>query len=298
MAEQQQSEQKAEGYFDNKQGFKIFHRSWKEVEEPIKGIVFFSHGYGEHCSRPGYDTLARRLNQNGFIVHAMDHQGHGLSGGEQVYVNVFQDYIDDFLQFFDLKAQEHPELPYFIFSHSMGTLIALGACFQLLEKKPEALKGIVLSGSAIMVDPKIDTSFNRFAAALLAAITPHWAPPFIEKLNINDLSRNPEAVQRYADDPKIYKGGFKARQANEVLKEATRLISKLESFTYPALIVHGTQDKICNPQGSVMLHEKFKSINKKLHMLEGFFHEPFEDPECETFLKLVTEFFVAVAYAR
>ena len=56
------------------EGKTIHVHEWLDVEAPL-GVVQIVHGMAEHASR--YDEFARFLNNNGFIVIADDHRGHG-----------------------------------------------------------------------------------------------------------------------------------------------------------------------------------------------------------------------------
>lgn len=54
---------------------------WDEVSKPL-GMVQICHGMAEHALR--YDRFARYLNENGFIVFADDHRGHGKTDAEHL----------------------------------------------------------------------------------------------------------------------------------------------------------------------------------------------------------------------
>src|SRR4051794_3961158 len=58
------------------------------------GVVILSHGYAEHARR--YDHVAQRFGEAGLITYALDHRGHGRSGGKRVYLRNISEYTGDF----------------------------------------------------------------------------------------------------------------------------------------------------------------------------------------------------------
>jgi lysophospholipase len=46
----------------------------------------------------------------------------------------------------------------------------------------------------------------------------------------------------------------------------------------PILIMHGTADRLCDPEGSQVLYERVSSKDKTLKLYDGFYHEIFNEP--------------------
>lgn len=119
---------------------------WDEVENPI-GIVQIVHGMSEYGGR--YNLLAEALNKAGYIALADDHRGFGktaLNKNELGHIepknSAKKMVLDE--RMVQLYAQEHyPDLPYFIFAHSMGSfLIRL-----FMAEYPT--NGVILCGSGL-----------------------------------------------------------------------------------------------------------------------------------------------------
>jgi dipeptidyl aminopeptidase/acylaminoacyl peptidase len=109
-------------FFENKQGLWIHYRRWT-VSNP-KGVIFIMHGAFEHIDL--YNHIAESLNEQGFDVYGLDHQGHGQSDGDPAYVEQFSDYVDDAVLFVqNIQRNYKKQLPNFILGHSMGGLITL-----------------------------------------------------------------------------------------------------------------------------------------------------------------------------
>ena len=68
-----------EFYLQSNGGGKLHCAVWRTNQTP-RAVVQLVHGIAEHIGR--YDHFARYLAENGFIVAAEDHMGHGGSIGE------------------------------------------------------------------------------------------------------------------------------------------------------------------------------------------------------------------------
>ena len=120
------------------------------TKEPI-GWLHIMHGMAEHGGR--YADLAGFLNQQGIMVTAGDHRGHGLTGSavDSLYHVADNDgwnqMVDDQCQLIGHIATEH-DLPLVILGHSMGSFMATHFCQRFAkELTSKQLKGLILSGS-------------------------------------------------------------------------------------------------------------------------------------------------------
>lgn len=93
-----------------------------------RGVVQLVHGMAEHIDR--YDDFARFLADAGYLVAGHDHIGHGDTAAAPECRGVIgaeggaDAMIDDVEQLRLLVSQQvAPGTPYFIFGHSMGSLV-------------------------------------------------------------------------------------------------------------------------------------------------------------------------------
>ena len=177
-------------YFVNKDGLQIFWRCWFPKDGKPKGIVVLCHGLAEHSGR--YEAFAASLTECGFGVYALDHQGHGASEGDRSHVKKFDDFTQDVLQFTNIAKKRHPQLAhkFFLIGHSMGGLIAVHTA--LANARQWA--GVVLSGAALLPDPKLATPFLISVARFLSNILPQMP---LDKLPPDGLCNDPAVVQNY-----------------------------------------------------------------------------------------------------
>jgi alpha-beta hydrolase superfamily lysophospholipase len=80
------------------------------------------------------------------------------------------------------------------------------------------------------------------------------------------------------NDPLVYRGKVTARLGAELLRTIDKLPSLIPEINLPIIIMQGTEDRLCNPEGSPMLYDLVGSRDKTLKLYEGFHHEIFNEP--------------------
>lgn len=113
--------------------------------EAPKGIIQFSHGMAEHKER--YFDFMNYLSGHGYICVIHDHRGHGGSVEKEedygfFYTENEQAIIEDLYTVTKFIKNRYPGIPLFLFSHSMGTLVARG----FLKRYDSEIEKIVLCG--------------------------------------------------------------------------------------------------------------------------------------------------------
>lgn len=247
-------------------GLKLTLKSWPTSLE-IKARILIVHGLAEHSGR--YETLAREFNQAGLLVYSYDARGHGQSEGDKCYVEDFDHYLKDLNAYINMIKNEHPNTPLFLMGHSAGgEVVAVYA----LKFKPD-LAGVILSSPALK--PGDDISPVLIS---LSGIMNKLAPRLkVLALDPNAISRLPDEVVRYKNDPLNYHGKIPTSTGYQ-LQQNFKVISNLASqFDYPLYIYHGTGDKLTNVDGSREFFNHAKSKDKTLKLYEGGYHELIHD---------------------
>jgi len=132
--------------FESVDGKKIYVKKWMP-ETTAKGVLQISHGMAEHVER--YNEFAEYLTNNGFIVYANDHRGHGQTAepdklGFFTSKNGWKLVIDDVRKLSEIIKEQNPDLPLFLLGHSMGSLIARA---NVMMCKP-IIDGVIFSGTS------------------------------------------------------------------------------------------------------------------------------------------------------
>jgi len=270
----------ANSYFLNKDGLRIFFRSWIEAAAlPRKtrsgggprAVVVISHGFGEHSGR--YEHIGSELARRGFVVYALDHQGHGASEGDRGYVKRFRDYATDVLKLVDICKKRHGDrVEFFLVGHSMGGAIAVDVGIV----SPDVWSGIVLSGPLLMADPKVNTPIMRTAAKALSRFLPKIC---LDAVDANEVSSDPLVNSNYKNDPLVYKGGIRSRWAVEVMRAWGVFAKEVPRWKIPFWIGHGKEDHLCMKEGSVAFFEETATpkTRKQIVMYDGLRHEIFNE---------------------
>lgn len=113
-----------------------------------RAIIQLAHGMCEYIER--YDEWARRFAAEGIIFCGNDHLGHGRTAKTNADLGYTAPrggadlIVEDLHQMSLLIRQKYPELPLFLYGHSMGSFAAR----VYLSKYAHLLSGALISGTA------------------------------------------------------------------------------------------------------------------------------------------------------
>lgn len=255
-------------------------------QDQVRAVVVVVHGVHEHSGR--YAQVGKRLAGRGYAAYAADHRGHGRSDGRRANIERMTLIAADLSSFVRFATGRHPDLPVFMVGHSLGGLIALhyaiastqGPAGFGVTQPMVALDGLVVSGPA--VEAMVGSALQRRLAGVLSVLVPNLGVAAIDA--DQKISRDPEVVRAYQEDPLVYRSKLKARTGAEILAAMESLPAGLPRLTVPLLVLHGTDDQICALTGSTMVHDTASSPDKTLRRYQGLYHEVFNEPERETIL--------------
>ncbi len=219
---------KKEFTFPSRNGKDTCHAySWVKEDCDIIGVFQIIHGMQEHAQR--YDAFARFLAENGFLVVAEDHLGHGHTAATDADLGYFGEgdiptiLVRDVHRLKKIIQEQNPGKPYFILGHSMGSFILR----KYLAMYKKGIDGAMILGTA--TKPAIVTGFGIFTCNLLKLfhgdryysrfITGASFGSYLKKFpNANTssdwLTDDPEVIRAYRADKycgfKFSINGFKA----------------------------------------------------------------------------------------
>ena len=177
-----------------------------------RGIVQIVHGFGEHSRR--YLHMILKLNEAGYIVAADDHTGHGKTAfdsgnwsdwGDKGYMTMAEDEH----KLRDIVQEKYPNLPYFMFGHSMGSMITRSYA----AVYGNGMDGLVLCGTSgefptakkmvSILQEKIDAGMGEAVEPDYVDQLMGWMTERIDNPNTpNDwISIDPDVVNDHANDP-------------------------------------------------------------------------------------------------
>jgi alpha-beta hydrolase superfamily lysophospholipase len=244
----------------------LFEQSWRPRAK-ARGVIVIVHGLKDHSSR--YDAFAIDAVRRGYAVDAFDLRGHGRSGGERVWIDAFDEYLDDLDVFLGRVEAKEPGVPRFLLGHSMGGAIVT---LDVITRRPK-VAGIVLSAAALEVDVSGPTVLGT---KIVGTIAPHTG---VFQLDVNDFSRDPRTVWEARVDPLVYQDPAPAHTAKELLAAIDRIGEGMAQVNVPMLVMHGGADKVTPPLGSRDLAARAWSTDKSLRIYDGLYHDLLHEPE-------------------
>lgn len=234
--------------------------------ENTRAFVLFVHGLGEHVAR--YENWASLLTDRGIGFTGVDLPGHGLSGGRRGDIRSFA-VTDEMIGILHENIQKtFPGIPVFIYGHSLGGGIVID---YVLRKKP-SFRG------AIVTSPWLKLSFqpSRFKI-LLASLMKNLLPGLVQPsgLVVDHISHDREIVEKYQTDPLVH-DKISVSLFHSAMSAASSSLANAGELEIPMLLMHGSDDMICSPEGS---REFDASTGKtELKIWEGGYHELHNEP--------------------
>ena len=265
----------ADGFVESGDGVKIAYRAWPH---PGAGITFaVVHGLGEHAGR--YERFAKAMAMHGMGTFAVDLRGHGKSPGQRGHVDSWSQWTDDVSAFV-----EHVE------SVAGGEVLPLGHSFggaamlsTVLAGKLPRSRRFIVSSAALKVKVEVPAWKIKLGTAT-SRLIPKLA--LDNEVDPKLLSRLPEVVEAYRSDPLVH-SKISSRLYTEWLAATRHILDHAGEIKIPFLILAGTDDGLIDPAGSQELHERAPSMSE-LRLLDGRYHEPFNDRDNEEVFTLIT----------
>jgi alpha-beta hydrolase superfamily lysophospholipase len=264
----------AGGFVTSADGTKIAYRAWPLAGAHVTFAV--AHGLGEHAGR--YERFAQGMAKHGFGTYAIDLRGHGNSPGPRGHVDSWSQWTDDVSAFVAHVA-----------SITGGEVVPLGHSFggatllsTVLAGKLSDARRFIVSSPALKVKVKVPAWKIRLGTTA-SKVLPKLA--LDNEVDPKLLSRIPEVVEAYRADPLVH-SKISLRLYTEWLAASRDILNRAGEIKVPFLILAGTDDGLIDPEGSKELHDKATAMSE-LRLLEGRYHEPFNDRDNEEVFTLI-----------
>ena len=162
----------------------------------VRGVVQIVHGMAEYFER--YNAFADFLADHGFAVCGEDHLGHGRSVSTDSDYGYFserggwQNVIRDMCRLTKMMKRNYPEVPYFVFGHSMGSFLARRVCMEA----PKTYRGVILMATGDIPAPVVQSA----KAALRSMIRLRGANHRPTRITALGIARNNRQFQPVETD--------------------------------------------------------------------------------------------------
>jgi alpha-beta hydrolase superfamily lysophospholipase len=276
-------------------------RAWIHVPVvPARAVVQIEHGLGEHSRR--YQRLIARLLDAGFVVAADDHAGHGATAvASGVWADTGEDGLDTVIADEETLREKvtsmFPALPYVVYGHSWGSMIARVQA----ARHPRGLAGLVLGGIAARwraieefdrhaLDRAIGTGDGAGSGDSFQA---HLFEGFLDRYEdvqgpTDWVARDRDVVRDHASDPL---NGFGAPMSLRFVRDFVGLYDEANAPEWagripavlPVLILAGDQDPVAGfgegayVAATALAESGTRGVTTRVYT--GFRHEVHNEPE-------------------
>jgi alpha-beta hydrolase superfamily lysophospholipase len=262
-------------------GLNLHTKAWTIPD--AKADILLAHGFFEHCER--YDGEAAFLNHAGYSVYSYDQRTHGRSEGKRrSYISDFKAYSEDYKQYLDQLALGK-DRPYFLLAHSMGGLVQVTHLIEHSSITDSNFKGALFTAPFIMPDRNTAPALQKIAS-IVGTLLPTLK---VIEIDSNAISRDPDEIRKYNTDPLIYTDKMYAASGYHLIKQTKKIRPQLHKVTCPILILHGTDDKLAEIEGSRRLYADAASTDKELVELQDYKHEITKDIGKEKVLTMLKD---------
>ncbi len=259
----------------------FYVQGWEPDDRKPKALIVLVHGLGDHTGR--FARVGKVMTEAGYVLAGFDLRGHGKSGGARGHASSLEAFMQDIRQFVQLMKQRYPDLPQFLYGHSLGGLLSLAYAIQY----GAGFKGVVVTSAGLrsaLQEQKAKVAMVRLLGSILPAMT---MPSGLDPATI---SRDPDVVQAYINDPLVHYStslGFGKAALNAI----DLCFARAGQFPAPLLIMHGKADKLTYPSGS----EEFAKLvdaagcDVTLKLWDDLYHELHNEPEKMEVFKFMVE---------
>lgn len=271
-------------YYPSSDGKTKLHAVIWVPETTPRAIVQIAHGMVEYVER--YEAFAEFLNAHGILVAGNDHLGHGGSYIEEWQRGYFAKKKGDICALQDLHRltlllqKKYPDIPHFLFGHSMGSFFTR----RYLCMYPNEIDGAVICGTGWQPKPVLEGALlltkmgtllrgDRYRCTIINKLAFGSMNQAFEpaKTSKDWLSRNEEAVAKYVADPQcgfiFTLNGYRTLFRTMYLAQDKEQLQKMDE-DLPILFISGEAD----PVGDFG-----KGVKKAVN---AFYESGMQDVEC------------------
>lgn len=159
----------------------------------VKGVIQIIHGMSEYKGR--YSDFINFFKNNGYFVCIKNHPHHGkealIENNLGIFNNDFNLVIKNQILMSQSLKRKYPNLPLYIFSHSMGSFIAQ----EHMKFSANIIDGYIISGSSFK--NTFSWKFAKYFSIILDKIYKNKIPYFFHKLiffKYNSLYKNKKNI--------------------------------------------------------------------------------------------------------
>ena len=105
-------------------------------------------------------------------------------------------------------------------------------------------------------------------------------------IDVESVARDPKVRSAFQEDPYIH-DRISPRFSFPVYEAGEWALQHAEELQVPSLLLHGTANRIIDPEGSRLFHER--NPRTRLVLLEGGYHELHNDLDRQSYFEAIQE---------
>ena len=266
--------------FKGEEGLDIYTYKWEDenIKKP-KAVIQIADGMAETAQR--YETFAKVLTKNGYIVYINDHRGHGKTAkiienvGHLAEKEGFRCLVEDMYTLTNIIKKENEDLPIYLFGHSMGSFASQRYIMDysnnlsgLILCGSNGKQGIILNLAHLIINREIKKYGRRSKSNKINNLI--FGGEIIrrnEKTKFDWLSRDKEQVEKYINDPfcgVVCSCGFFYDLVQGLKEIEDKENLKKVPLDIPIYIISGDKDPIGkNGKGVLRLRDRYIKLGVK-----------------------------------
>ena len=235
------------------------------------GVIQVIHGFGEHIGR--YESTAQFFADRGYCFVVHEQRGFGIMPGKtkrerekaRGITPGYAAFFPDIQLVRENIAHWYPDLPVFLYGHSMGGNIAVNLFLRFPEAE-EAYEKLILEAPWFRLYRPL-SPFMHGLALFLGKISPKLTTS--GNLRTDDISRDKEDMGNLLKD-EIFHNTMSLRLYGEIAEAGERAIQEAAKLPLPTLLLNAGEDKIVSPRAIREFSENAASHVELVEYPEGY----------------------------
>jgi alpha-beta hydrolase superfamily lysophospholipase len=254
------------------------------ASEP-KAVLALIHGYADHGER--YHHVTKALAEQGITTITVDLRGHGRSEGHRGYCDRFSEFLDDASELTKRAQEQAGELPWFLFGHSFGGVVAT----RYIQTGYAQPRGLILSNPFFGLQMPVP-ALKIKAGEIASRIYPKLGLP--SGLKGKDVTHDEARARAYDTDPLVFKKAT-ARWFTETRTAQDAALAEGSKITLPLYLLFGESDGIASQTQARAVYNAAGSKDKTWDGRPGLLHETLNEPVWAEITKTLGDWILAHA---
>jgi alpha-beta hydrolase superfamily lysophospholipase len=260
-------------YLDSKlRNVRLYHTKFTPASP--KRTIAVIHGFGEHSGR--FYDIAHFFAIHEFEVLLVDFTGFGYSGGPRgcATLEILENDV------ITLLGQARPELPLYMYAHSLGGLTTIKL---LLDRPLLKVSGCILT-SPLLGMPK-DRRISKVKLWVVKELGDELEDLIVNSMiNPTALTKNNKYMHNIFED-RLMIPFVGVKMAKSILESLSFVRQKMDAFSFPVIVFHGKKDSVVDFEDSKKFVYNKLAPYKQLHLFDEGYHEMQHDEEKDELLE-------------